>query len=137
MLLQNQEDVFLVSQQCHYATNIQKPGLPTTLTGGVTDRPMKAHAPLPCSSKRSCQEGHVLEYILRSCSTSLFEAELAPATPIETIQRTREGASITLSNMGVYEEQEFTYDSEQKKIFYLAAGPKNGPLIVFVHGQSA
>lgn len=99
---------------------------------------MKAHAPLPCSSKRSCQEGRVLEYILRSCSTSLFEAELALATSIETIQRTRERASsITLSKMGVYEEQEFTYDSEQKKIFYLAAGPKNGPLIVFVHGQSA
>ena len=39
--------------------------------------------------------------------------------------------------MSTYEEQEFTYAEGQKKIFYLAAGPKDGPLIVFVHGQSA
>lgn len=39
--------------------------------------------------------------------------------------------------MGAYEEQDFTYAEGQKKIFYLAAGPKDGPLIVFVHGQLA
>lgn len=31
------------------------------------------------------------------------------------------------------EEHEFTF-STQKKTFYLAAGPQNGPLLVFIHG---
>lgn len=30
------------------------------------------------------------------------------------------------------EEQDFSND--ERKIFYLSAGPKNGPLLIFVHG---
>lgn len=37
--------------------------------------------------------------------------------------------------MANYEEQEFTYANGEKKIFYLAAGPKDGPLLIFVHGK--
>jgi soluble epoxide hydrolase/lipid-phosphate phosphatase len=32
------------------------------------------------------------------------------------------------------EEHEFTYSNGEKKTFFLAAGPKEGPLIIFVHG---
>ena len=37
--------------------------------------------------------------------------------------------------MVAIEEHEFTYGvGDTKKTFFLAAGPKDGPLIVFVHG---
>jgi soluble epoxide hydrolase/lipid-phosphate phosphatase len=39
--------------------------------------------------------------------------------------------------MAPYEEHEFTYANGEKKIFYLAAGPKSGPLLIFIHGWPA
>ncbi|KAF2212940.1 hypothetical protein CERZMDRAFT_40114 [Cercospora zeae-maydis SCOH1-5] len=39
--------------------------------------------------------------------------------------------------MPAYEEHEVSYADGQKKIFYLAAGPKDGPLLIFVHGWPA
>ena len=36
----------------------------------------------------------------------------------------------------VFEEHEFQH-GDDKKTFYLAAGPREGPLIVFVHGWPA
>lgn len=38
--------------------------------------------------------------------------------------------------MAPFEEHEVTY-ADDKKIFYLAAGPTNGPLLVFIHGWPA
>jgi pimeloyl-ACP methyl ester carboxylesterase len=38
--------------------------------------------------------------------------------------------------MAPYEEHEVTY-SDGKKIFYHAAGPANGPLLMFIHGWPA
>ncbi|KAM0715926.1 hypothetical protein Q7P37_008440 [Cladosporium fusiforme] len=38
--------------------------------------------------------------------------------------------------MAPYEEHEVTY-ADEKKIFYLAAGPKDGPLLIFIHGWPA
>ncbi|KAL6835904.1 alpha/beta-hydrolase [Trichoderma sp. SZMC 28015] len=40
------------------------------------------------------------------------------------------------NNMSIipYEEHSVTYGDEAKSIFYLAAGPRQGPLIIFVHG---
>ena len=35
--------------------------------------------------------------------------------------------------MATLEEHEFTFGTKQKT-FYLAAGPNNGPLLIFVHG---
>ena len=34
------------------------------------------------------------------------------------------------------EEQEFTHSGD-KTTFYLAAGPKSGPLLIFIHGWPA
>lgn len=42
----------------------------------------------------------------------------------------------SLHNMSAYEEHDFTY-SDGKKIFYYAAGPANGPLLIFLHGWPA
>ena len=40
--------------------------------------------------------------------------------------------------MASFEEHEFTYGvGGAKKTFYLAAGPKYGPLIIFIHGWPA
>lgn len=37
--------------------------------------------------------------------------------------------------MVALEEHEFTYgEGGEKKTFYLAAGPKEGPLLIFIHG---
>ena len=41
-----------------------------------------------------------------------------------------------LLKMATYEEHEVTY-GDGKKIFYHAAGPANGPLLIFVHGWPA
>jgi pimeloyl-ACP methyl ester carboxylesterase len=38
--------------------------------------------------------------------------------------------------MAPYEQHEVTY-SDGKKIFYHAAGPANGPLLMFIHGWPA
>ena len=41
-----------------------------------------------------------------------------------------------LHNMSSYEEHDVTY-GDGKKIFYYAAGPANGPLLIFLHGWPA
>jgi soluble epoxide hydrolase/lipid-phosphate phosphatase len=38
--------------------------------------------------------------------------------------------------MTKFEEHEFTHgEGGEKKTFFLAAGPKDGPLIIFIHGK--
>ena len=36
--------------------------------------------------------------------------------------------------MTKYEEHELSYDNNSKSIFYLAAGLRSGPLMIFMHG---
>ena len=38
--------------------------------------------------------------------------------------------------MTAFQEHEFTF-GENKKTFYIAAGPHDGPLLIFVHGWPA
>lgn len=38
--------------------------------------------------------------------------------------------------MAAFEEDEFSYGvGNEKKLFYLAAGNKEGPLLIFIHGE--
>ena len=39
--------------------------------------------------------------------------------------------------MATIEEHEYTFEDGKKKTFYLAAGPREGPLLIFVHGWPA
>lgn len=35
------------------------------------------------------------------------------------------------------EKHSFTYSDDNKEVFYVAVGPKHGPLIIFIHGWPA
>lgn len=37
--------------------------------------------------------------------------------------------------MSGFEEYTFSYAGGEKTTFYLAAGPKEGPLLIFIHGK--
>lgn len=37
--------------------------------------------------------------------------------------------------MVAFEEHTFDYAGGEKKTFYLAAGPKEGPLLILIHGE--